>query len=150
MPAPSKAAQAAAGIAHAVEKGKMPQSKLRGASKQMFKSMRGTGELKKFASGSTKGKPQHVGEARRMFERDDAPKLGLGKTGLKFARMGSKEAFKPAKGGQSDTKWQTSLKLRAGLAGEKSSAPMHSNDKVGKVPHAMKEARRMVAALLDD
>lgn len=143
MPAVSKDQQAAAGIARSVEKGDKPQSELRGASKRMFQSMRGKGELHKFAATKRKGLPKHVGEARQMFERDDAPKLGLGKTGLKFARMTSKEAFKPA--GNSDTKWKTSLKLRAGLAGEKPNAPMHSNDKVGKVPHAMKESTRRKA-----
>lgn len=93
--------------------------------------------------------------ARKLIERDDAPKLGLGKTGLKFARMNSKEAFKPAKGGQSDAKWATSLKLRAHLAGEKPSAKMQSRDAVGKVPRAMKgvgeqiTAPQVVAKLLD-
>ena len=87
--------------------------------------------------------------------RDDAPSLGLGKTGLKFARMNSKEAFNPAKGGQSDAKWVTSLKLRAHLAGEKPSAKMQSRDAVGKVPRAMKgvgeqiTAEQVVAKLLE-
>lgn|SRR5574337_295417 len=159
MPAVSKAQQAAAGIAHAVEKGELPKSKLRGASKRMFQSMHGTGELKKFAKTKTGGLPQKKTEegqmtARMMFHRerisegrDDAPKLGLGRTGLKFARMQSKEAMKPAKGGQSDAKWQTSLKLRAGLAGEKPSAKMASKDAVGKVQHAFKESRAQ--ALVD-
>jgi hypothetical protein len=93
--------------------------------------------------------------ARALFiaERDDAPKLGLGKTGLKFARMTSKAAFKPAKGGQSDSKWATSAKLRAELAHEKPGGPMKSMDKVGKVPHAIKDAvtpRGVVKAMLDD
>jgi len=84
--------------------------------------------------------------------RDDAPKLGLGKTGLKFARMNSKEAFKTTDG--TDEKWKTSLKLRAGLAGEKPSAKMQSRDAVGKVPRAMKglgeriTAEQVVAKLL--
>lgn len=50
MPAHSIAQQQAAGIAHAVEKGELPKSKLKGASRQMYKGMHGTGELKKFAS----------------------------------------------------------------------------------------------------
>jgi hypothetical protein len=86
--------------------------------------------------------------ARMMFHRerisegrDDAPKLGLGKTGLKYARMGSKEAFKPAQGGQSDTKWQTSLKLRAEVAHENPNGQMKSRDATGKVPHSFKESR---------
>lgn len=96
--------------------------------------------------------------ARMMFHRervtegrDDAPKLGLGRTELKFARMQSKEAMKPAKGGQSDQKWKTSMQARAHLAGEKASAPMHSNDAVGKVAHAFKEsmtAQQIVEVLL--
>ena len=103
-----------------------------------------------------KGKlPEYKHEAltaRAMFERDDAPKLGLGKTGLKFARMNSKEAFKTTDG--TDEKWKTSLKLRAGLAGEKPSAKMQSRDAVGKVPRAMKglgeriTAEQVVAKLL--
>lgn len=102
-----------------------------------------------------KGKlPQHVEgrmTARMMFHRervsegrDDAPKLGLGKTGLKFARMQSKEAMKPAKGGQSDAKWQTSLELRSKLAGESPTSKMKNKDAVGKVPHAFKESRAQV------
>ena len=158
MPAVSKAQQQAAGIAHAVEKGEEPESKLRGASKEMFKSMK-SGDLKKFAKTKRKGLPKRVEAgpvtARALFiaERDDAPKLGLGKTGLKFARMTSKAAFKPAKGGQSDSKWATSAKLRATLAGEKPGGPMKSMDKVGKVPKAFKETvtpKQVVTALLDD
>ncbi len=48
----------AAGIAHAVEKGEMPKSKLKGASKQMYQSMKGTGELHKFAATKRKGLPE--------------------------------------------------------------------------------------------
>lgn len=62
MPATSKAQQQAAGIAHAVEKGKLPKSKLRGASKQMYKGMAGTGSLHKFAATKRKGLPKHVSE----------------------------------------------------------------------------------------
>jgi uncharacterized protein (UPF0335 family) len=54
----SVAQQQAAGIAHAVEKGELPKSKLKGASKSMYKSMKGTGELHKFAATSHKGLPQ--------------------------------------------------------------------------------------------
>ncbi len=98
--------------------------------------------------------------ARMMFHReaitegrDDAPKLGLGRTELKFARMNSKEAMKPAKGGQSDQKWLTSMQARAHLAGENPSSPMKNKDAVGKVPHAFKESRsaeEIVAGLLND
>ena len=138
----------AAGIAHAAKKGEIPKSKLRGASKEMFKSMPDT-KIKKFAktkhSGLPKKKTDESGPltARQMFERerlsegrDDAPKLGLGKTGLKFARMTSKEAFKTS--GGTDQKWKTSAKLRTELAGEKPGTKMKSMDKVGKVPRAMK------------
>ena len=59
MPSVSTAQQQAAGIAHAVEKGKLPKSKLRGASKEMYKSMK-SGDLKKFAKTKHKGLPKHV------------------------------------------------------------------------------------------
>lgn len=62
MPALSTAQQQAAGIAHAVEKGELPKSKLRGASKQMYKGMAGKGELRKFASTEHEGLPKHVAE----------------------------------------------------------------------------------------
>jgi hypothetical protein len=174
MPSVSKAQQGAAGIARAVEKGDKPKSELRGASKRMFKSMHGKGELHKFAATKRKGLPQKVGEAktaRAMLEeshgvgswggrgdwhghegRDDAPKLGLGKTGLKFARMGSKEAFKTG-GTGTDAKWKTSIKLRAKLAHEKPGGKMKSMDKVGRVPSAIKDSvtpKQVVAAMLDD
>jgi hypothetical protein len=58
MPATSIAQQQAAGIAHAVEKGDLPKSKLRGASKQMYKGMKGKGELHKFAATPHEGLPQ--------------------------------------------------------------------------------------------
>lgn len=152
MPAVSKSQQQAAGIAHAVEKGELPQSKLRGASKQMFQSMK-SGDLKKFAKTKSKELPKHVegapATAKELFlaERDDAPKLGLGKTGLKFARMTSKQAFKPAAGGKSDAKWATSAKLRAELAHEKPGGKMKSMDKVGKVPSAIKEEKWLQKAI---
>ncbi len=59
MPAKSKAQQEAAGIALAVKEGKKPKSSLKGASKSM-ESM-SESELKKMASTSRKGKPEHVG-----------------------------------------------------------------------------------------
>ena len=107
-------------------------------------------ELRKFATTPTKGLPQqvkHESVARTLIERDDAPSLGLGKTGLKFARMNSKEAFKTTDG--TDEKWKTSLKLRANLAGEEPSAKMQSRDAVGKVPRAMKGLKeRLTSAQL--
>jgi len=58
MPAKSKAQQEAAGAALSVKEGKAPKSKLRGASKQMASSM-SESELRKMASTSRKGKPEH-------------------------------------------------------------------------------------------
>ena len=58
MPAKSRAQQQAAGIALSAKEGKTPKSKLRGASKQMAQSM-SESELKKMASTSRKGKPEH-------------------------------------------------------------------------------------------
>jgi uncharacterized protein DUF3008 len=63
MPAKSKAQQEAAGIALAVKEGKAPKSKLHGASKSM-ESM-SESELKKMASTSRKGKPEHVGDKKK-------------------------------------------------------------------------------------
>jgi hypothetical protein len=61
VPAKSKAQQEAAGIALSVKEGKKPKSSLKGASKSMEKSM-SESELKKMASTSRKGKPEHVGK----------------------------------------------------------------------------------------
>lgn len=59
MPAKSKAQQKAAGAALSAKRGDMPKSKLKGASRQMAKSMTER-QLEEFAKGSTKGKPEHV------------------------------------------------------------------------------------------
>ena len=59
MPAKSKAQQKAAGAALSAKRGDTPKSELRGASKGMYESM-SEKELEDFASGSTKGKPDHV------------------------------------------------------------------------------------------
>ena len=59
MPAKSKAQQKAAGAALSAKRGDSPKSELRGASKEMYDSM-SEKELEDFASGSTKGKPDHV------------------------------------------------------------------------------------------
>jgi len=59
MPAKSKAQQRAAGAALSAKRGEMPKSKLKGASKEMAESMTEK-QLGDFASGSTKGKPEHV------------------------------------------------------------------------------------------
>lgn len=59
MPAKSKAQQKAAGAALSARRGDTPKSKLKGASKDMLESM-SEKQLKDFASGSTRGKPEHV------------------------------------------------------------------------------------------
>ena len=56
----SKAQRAAAGIARAAQKGEIPRSELRGASKEMAKMP--AGELKKFAKTKEKGLPEKVKE----------------------------------------------------------------------------------------
>ena len=59
MPAKSKAQQRAAGAALSAERGETPKSKLKGASKEMAENMTEK-QLEEFASGSTKGKPEHI------------------------------------------------------------------------------------------
>ena len=59
MKAQSKAQQRAAGAALSAKRGDTKVSELQGASKQMYDSM-SEKELEDFASGSTKGKPDHV------------------------------------------------------------------------------------------
>lgn len=59
MPAKSKAQQEAAGAALSVKEHDRPKSSLKGASKSMFESM-SESELRKMASTSRKGKPEHV------------------------------------------------------------------------------------------
>ncbi len=59
MPARSKAQQRAAGAALSAERGETPKSKLKGASKEMAENMTEK-QLEEFASGSTKGKPEHI------------------------------------------------------------------------------------------
>ena len=61
MPAKSKAQQKAAGAALSAKRGDTPKSALRGASKQMAKSM-SEKQLEEFASTKRKGKPEHVGD----------------------------------------------------------------------------------------
>ena len=58
MPAKSKAQQKAAGAALAAKRGDIKKSELKGASKDMEKSM-SEGELKEMASTKRKGKPEH-------------------------------------------------------------------------------------------
>jgi hypothetical protein len=63
MPAKSKAQQKAAGAALSAKRGETPKSELRGASREMVESM-SEKQLKDFAKGSRKGKPEHVKGAR--------------------------------------------------------------------------------------
>jgi len=64
MPAKSKAQQKAAGAALSAKRGEQPMSKLKGASRQMAKSM-SEDQLEEFASGSRKGKPEHARKKKR-------------------------------------------------------------------------------------
>lgn len=59
MPAKSQAQQKAAGAALAAKRGEVSKSSLKGASKNMEKSM-SQKELKELASTQRKGKPEHV------------------------------------------------------------------------------------------
>ena len=59
MPAKSQAQQKAAGAALSAKRGDTPKSELRGASRQMAKSM-SEKELEKMASTKRKGKPEHA------------------------------------------------------------------------------------------
>lgn len=58
MPAKSRAQQKAAGAALSAKRGDTKVGELRGPSKSMYKSM-SEKELKKMASTSRKGKPEH-------------------------------------------------------------------------------------------
>jgi hypothetical protein len=59
MPARSKAQQKAAGAALAAKRGDMKKSELKGASREMERSMTEE-ELEELASTKRKGKPEHV------------------------------------------------------------------------------------------
>ena len=59
MPAKSAAQQKAAGAALSAKRGETPKNELKGASKQMEKSM-SEKQLDEFASTKRKGKPEHV------------------------------------------------------------------------------------------
>lgn len=59
MPAKSKAQQMAAGAVLAAKRGEAKVSSLKGASKEMYKSMNQR-QLKEFAETKRKGKPAHV------------------------------------------------------------------------------------------
>jgi hypothetical protein len=59
MPAKSKAQQKAAGAALAAKRGDIAKSELKGASREMAKTMT-EGELHDLAATKRKGKPEHV------------------------------------------------------------------------------------------
>jgi hypothetical protein len=63
MPAKSAAQQKAAGAALSAKRGKTSKSKLKGASRSMYKSM-SEKQLDEFASTKRKGKPEHVSKSR--------------------------------------------------------------------------------------
>jgi hypothetical protein len=63
MPAKSKAQQMAAGAALSAKRGETPVGKLKGASREMYKSMNEK-QLDEFASTKRKGKPGHVARSR--------------------------------------------------------------------------------------
>jgi hypothetical protein len=58
MPAVSKSQQRAAGMALAAKRGEIPLGRLKGAARDMYDSMTAA-QLEEYASGSTKGKPEH-------------------------------------------------------------------------------------------
>ena len=62
MPAKSKAQQRAAGAALAAKRGDAKPSELKGASRQMYKSM-SEKQLDEFASTKRKGKPEYVADS---------------------------------------------------------------------------------------
>lgn len=76
MPAKSAAQQKAAGAALSAKRGKTSPSKLKGASRSMYKSM-SERQLDEFASTKRKGKPEHVSKSRtkKSSSRTTAPKL---------------------------------------------------------------------------
>jgi hypothetical protein len=64
VPAKSQAQQKAAGAALAAKRGEIPRSSLRGASREMARSMTER-ELEDMASTKRKGKPQHAAEKKK-------------------------------------------------------------------------------------
>jgi len=78
MPAKSAAQQKAAGAALAAKRGKTSVSKLRGASKSMYKSM-SERQLDEFASTKRKGKPAHAAKSRSAAKKAPARRSSSGK-----------------------------------------------------------------------
>ena len=68
MPAKSKQQQKAAGAALAAKRGEVPKSKLRGASRQMVKSM-SENELEKMASVKRSKLPRRASSAKKRSRR---------------------------------------------------------------------------------
>lgn len=64
MPSKSKKQHKASGMAYAAKKGDIPVSKLKGAAKQMYKSM-SKEQLKEFASTKEKGLPMKKKKKKR-------------------------------------------------------------------------------------
>jgi hypothetical protein len=93
MPATSKSQQRAAGIAHAAKIGKIKPSKLKGASKQMYKSMTNK-DILHFASTKRRGLPEKVVEAL-LDERDDLElgKVNIPKAAKAYARITGKDVM---------------------------------------------------------
>ena len=113
----SVAQRRAAGIAHAAQKGEIPKSKLRGASKEMAKMAQG--ELHKFAATKEKGLPKHVKEAGKPDF------LDLDKDGNKTEPM--KTAAKQAKSKKKEEVEETTVAgsvATAGLTGKSSKGGM--------------------------
>jgi hypothetical protein len=69
----SQAQRRAAGIAHAAQKGEIPKSRLRGASKEMAQMPQG--ELHKFAATKEKGLPNKVGTKKEGLEKHSTSAL---------------------------------------------------------------------------
>jgi hypothetical protein len=111
----SQAQRRAAGIAHAAQKGEIPKSELRGASKEMARMPKG--ELRKFAATKEKGLPKKVKEAGKPDF------LDLDKDGNKAEPM--KQAAKQAKGKSKDEVEETTV------AGSVATAPTGGKSKGG-------------------
>ncbi len=148
MPAKSQKQQKAMGIAHAVEKGELPKSSLKGASKHMYKSMKGTGKLHKFAATKRKGLPVRVKEslAFKLIRegRDDVGKLNLGAEGQDYARMSSSDVMDQP-GGVAKKVGKRYNMIKA-VTNQKDVAGFPSMDKVGPVKSAIKES--LIARLI--
>jgi hypothetical protein len=101
-----------------------------------------------------KVKKEEALTARAMFgrlqERDDAPSLPLGKAGHAYSRMDKSDIMEQP--GGTSKKWHKSVALRKEVTNQQDVKGFPSMDKVGKVPHAMKEAltsAQVVSAMLD-